>query len=83
MRAQNAAPEGDAAKRPSGNGSINGVAASISPLELPAHIRARLAVEGVNSLADWAALGQRRLQLFGVTKRTAAQLDALSEEAAK
>ena len=48
---------------------------------LPARILERLAAEGVNSLADWRALKRRRHQIFGITSRVAAQLDALARVA--
>lgn len=49
--------------------------------ELPPAIAARLAGEGVHSLADWRALGRKRLQIFGITKRVIKQLDELARGA--
>jgi len=49
-------------------------------IPLPAHIVARLAAEGVHSLADWRRLGRRRHQFFGITRRVVEQLDALVRE---
>lgn len=45
---------------------------------LPEHLNSRLAAEGVYSLEDWRALGRRRLRLFGIPPRLAAELDALA-----
>jgi hypothetical protein len=45
---------------------------------LPPTLVTRLAAEGVHSLEDWRALGRKRLQLFGITKRVIKQLDALA-----
>ncbi|MFZ1905216.1 MAG: hypothetical protein WAU56_07475 [Steroidobacteraceae bacterium] len=46
--------------------------------QLPPAIADRLAAEGVYTLADWRALGRKRLQLFGITRAMAAQLDELA-----
>jgi hypothetical protein len=46
--------------------------------EIPSALARRLAAEGVHSLADWRALGRKRLQLFGVTRAMAADLDRLA-----
>lgn len=45
---------------------------------LPESLRERLASEGVFTLQDWAALGRRRHQLFGITSATVKKLDALA-----
>jgi hypothetical protein len=42
----------------------------------PAPIRARLAAEGVTSLAAWRALGGRRRRIFGIVARRVRELDA-------
>jgi hypothetical protein len=47
---------------------------------LPPHLIERLAAEGVHSLTDWRALGRRRHQVWGITRRMAAELDALARE---
>jgi hypothetical protein len=46
---------------------------------LSAAILERLAAEGVRTLEQWRALGRRRHELFGVTRRVAEQLDALAK----
>lgn len=45
---------------------------------LPLHLVQRLQAEGVTTLDDWRALGRRRLSIWGVTRRTVAELDALA-----
>lgn len=74
MSAQGAAPEGGT----SGRGHIGGSRLSIAQGTLPPHILERLAAEGVHSLADWRALGRRRFQLWGVTRRVVEQVDKLA-----
>jgi hypothetical protein len=44
---------------------------------IPAAVLDRLAAEGVTTLEAWRALGSRRHQVWGVTRRVAEKLDAL------
>lgn len=41
-------------------------------------VRARLIAEGVNTLSEWRALGKRRFRVWGITRRMARELDAIS-----
>jgi hypothetical protein len=54
---------------------------SLTKLSLPAHVLHLLHEEGVRDLDDWRRLGRRRLQIFGVTSRMVALLDAAATEA--
>jgi hypothetical protein len=49
---------------------------TLSRLDLPRHVIAQLEAEGVTDLESWRKLGRRRLRLFGITRATAALLDA-------
>lgn len=49
---------------------------------IPERVIQRLAAIGVHSLADWKQLGRRRREIFGVTPRWIAELDALAREQA-
>ena len=49
--------------------------------DLDPGIRQRLAREGISTPAAWRALGRRRFQLWGVTRRVVAQLDELAQGA--
>jgi hypothetical protein len=60
-----------------GAGSARSLPRRVAWADLPPAIATRLAAEGVTSLADWRALGRRRLQIFGVTRAMVAQLDEL------
>ncbi len=75
MRAQGAAPGGDR----DAAGSA-GDTTTLSQLALPAHILRRLEGAGVISLEDWCALGHRRHQIWGVTRRTVERIDALARQ---
>jgi hypothetical protein len=77
MRAQGAAPEVPG-KRPSSDSVINSGNGAIVLDSLPRVIRDRLIRAGVHALSDWLALGQQRYQIFGITKRMAAMVDALA-----
>ncbi len=61
-------------------GSSRDSLAAAGSLSLPDSIVERLRAEGINSLADWVALGRRRLAIFGVTRRMVTELDALARE---
>jgi hypothetical protein len=50
--------------------------------DIPETIHARLAREGVTSVADWLALGKRRFRVWGVTRSMVRELDALARGAA-
>lgn len=78
MRAYSAAP---GASDSGAAGSSRGDRQSIAQLGLPAHVVETLAREGVHDLADWTALGRRRLRIWGVTRRTVTLLDAAAREA--
>jgi hypothetical protein len=45
--------------------------------DLPERIRGLLEQEGIRTPVEWRAAGRRRLRIFGVTRSTAAQLDAV------
>ena len=51
------------------------------PADLPLRLLERLRSEGVATLEEWLALGRRRFQIFGVTRATVSQLDALAKAA--
>jgi len=51
------------------------------PEAVPEAIRERLADYGITGLAAWRALGRKRRQIFGVTARVVAELDALARGA--
>jgi len=53
--------------------------ATALPSDLPPRLIERLRGEGVATLEDWVALGRRRLQIFGVSRPTVANLDALAK----
>ena len=63
-----------------GLASSKGYADSIAPDLIPARIVARLADAGVRSVADWRALGRRRMEIFGITRRWIDALDELARE---
>lgn len=48
---------------------------------LPPAILERLAAAGIRSAADWRALGRRRFQLWGVTRRAVRELDRIARGA--
>ncbi|HEV2269015.1 MAG TPA: hypothetical protein VGR92_06120 [Steroidobacteraceae bacterium] len=50
---------------------------------LPAHVVPMLRNDGIVTLEDWRALGERRFKLFGITPRTVEVLDQAAEEALK
>ncbi|HUK03050.1 MAG TPA: hypothetical protein VLW26_12300 [Steroidobacteraceae bacterium] len=56
---------------------------TILPETLPQRLIELLRAEGVSSLEAWVALGRKRLQIFGVTRAAAKELDALAKAAAK
>ena len=70
MRAQGAAPRGGTR----GHGYIDGSAETL-PDSVPAVIRERLREAGINTAADWLALGAGRFQLWGITRATVALID--------
>jgi hypothetical protein len=79
MRPRGAAVGGSLAARPPNSGLISISRRGLSLADsLPCVIYDRLARNGVNSMADWLALGPRRLQIFGITARVAAMIDALA-----
>jgi hypothetical protein len=49
------------------------------PAELPSPLIERLRAEGVATLEAWVALGRRRRDIFGVTRKAVAQLDSLAK----
>jgi hypothetical protein len=53
------------------------------PADLPLRLLERLRSEGVATLEEWLALGRRRFQIFGVTRATVSQLDALAKAAVR
>jgi hypothetical protein len=57
--------------------------ATTLPAELPLRLIERLRAEGVATLEEWAALGRRRRQIFGVTKAAVEQLDTLAKETSR
>lgn len=73
MRAHSAAPEGKLGGDPRGSGNNTGNAASIPPALAP-----RLAGYGIHSLEQWRQLGRLRFQLWGITRKTVAELDRLA-----
>lgn len=75
MRAKGAAPEVPG-KDSSGSGFDNGNS-RILPDSVPAVIRQRLEAVGVATFPEWLALGPRRYQIFGITRRVAETIDAL------
>jgi hypothetical protein len=46
------------------------------PSDLPPTIIERLKAEGVQTCQAWHALGRKRLQIFGITRRHVALIDA-------
>jgi len=48
---------------------------------LPLPLLERLRAEGIATLEAWVALGRRRRQIFGVTRASVTQLDALAKAA--
>jgi hypothetical protein len=54
---------------------------SITDLGLPANIIATLTREGVRTLQDWHRLGQRRYELWGITRAAVRQIDRAAREA--
>jgi hypothetical protein len=46
------------------------------PEELPAAVLQRLAAEGITTVAQWRALGRRRREIFGLTARMVARVEA-------
>jgi hypothetical protein len=51
------------------------------PADLPQTLLERLRAEGVATLEAWVALGRRRRLIFGVTRASVTQLDALAKAA--
>lgn len=66
----------------SGPAGSTGNASTLSHLGLSETIVSRLAVENVHTLGDWSELGERRRQLWGITRRVVEQLDTLARELA-
>lgn len=61
--------------------SLVALAAASNPstwTDLPAHTRALLAAEGLDSPTAWLAAGKRRLRIFGIPRRTVGRLDAIA-----
>jgi hypothetical protein len=77
MLTKGAAP-GELAGKLRGDATLTGDACSLSRTEIPVHILARLAAEGVSTLAEWRALGRRRYEIWGITRKTVAQIDQLA-----
>lgn len=59
-------------------GTLNVMATEL-PTELPSRLIELLRARGVATLEEWTALGRRRREIFGVTRATVAQLDALAK----
>ena len=57
--------------------------ATALPTDLPSRLIELLRARGVATLEEWAALGRRRREIFGVTRATVAQLDALAKETSR
>jgi len=51
------------------------------PTEIPAHAVELLRREGVVTLLDWRSRGAARLNIFGLPRRVAKQLDRLARTA--
>jgi len=80
MRRHSAAPEGKLGGKPRGSG-FNGGDEAILPDLIPEHIRQRLLAEDIHTIGDWLALGLRRFEIFGVTRKAAFDIDELVREA--
>lgn len=80
MRTQGAAPGGGY----SGAAGSAGNSAILTQPGIPAHVLERLRAEGIDvtTLGEWRALGRRRFQVWGITRRTALELDKLARGAA-
>jgi hypothetical protein len=59
------------------------VMATALPEDLPLRLIELLRAQGVATLEGWVALGRRRRQIFGVTRATVAQLDALAKDTSR
>jgi hypothetical protein len=70
-----AAPEAISISRNTGSNECG--PHSLSDLGLPGSIVQRLRAESIIALSDWRSRGRKRLQIFGVTRRMVAELDAL------
>jgi hypothetical protein len=75
IRAGDAARESltDSGRRPT---TTSGDARRLSQLDLPPDILARLELAGIDTVAEWRALGSARFQIFGIVKKAVLIIDA-------